>query len=330
MELDGALTIGADGSQIVRFERFVPRPADKVWAALTDPALLRLWLSDAEIDPRVGGKYVIHWRGMDEVMTGVITVFEPARALEHTWFEKDAPNCRVRWDIEPAPGGCTLTLTHTAPAEVDAIGFLGGWDGFDESIPRALDGEYVEFDGMRWRELDAAYRAKYGRDRGVPGRVASVRFERVLPGPVTRVWDHLTKTALLPGWFGADSSIEPRLGGAVSLMGGHIRGTITQWGPPLRLAYTWNVFNPGDGGDAPSAYPESYLSFTLEDWGETVFLTLTHLPILERFEKQNAMGWHTMLDILGATLRGEKPEERSFYMKKNGAIYDVDLSNLAR
>ncbi len=43
-------------------------------------------------------------------------------------------------------------------------------------------------------------------------------------------------------------------------MGGHIRGVVTQWQPPGRLAYTWNVYNPGD---AVSSYPESYLILTL-------------------------------------------------------------------
>ena len=167
-------------------------------------------------------------------------------------------------------------------------------------------------------------------EKGQPGREASVRFERLLPGPIERAWDHLTDPRLLPAWFGADSTLEPRSGGAVMLMGGHIRGTVTQWQPPHRLAYTWNVFNPGDAPDAQSAYPESYLQFTLETAGDKVLLVLTHMPVLERFEKQNAMGWHTMLDILAATLRGEKVEERPVYMQKNAALYGVDMSNLAR
>lgn len=166
-------------------------------------------------------------------------------------------------------------------------------------------------------------------ERGRSSRVLSVEFERHLPGPVDRVWKHLTDTSLLPGWFGR-GMIEPRLGGKVHLLDGHIRGVVTQWHPPERLAYTWNVFNAGDGPDAHSQYPESYLSFTLERSGDDVLLRLTHVPILDRFEKQNAMGWHTFLDILGAALRGEKAEERSVYMKKNAALYGVDLNNLAR
>lgn len=167
-------------------------------------------------------------------------------------------------------------------------------------------------------------------DRAQMGRAATVEFVRILPGPIERVWMHLTDTTLLPAWFGDDSAIEPRLGGKVALMGGHIRGVVTQWRPPLKLAYTWNVFDPGDAADAFSAYPESLLTFMLEPHGSDVKVTLTHAPILERFEKQNAMGWHTFLDILSAAARAQPVQERAAYMKKNAALYGVDLANLAR
>jgi hypothetical protein len=42
------------------------------------------------------------------------------------------------------------------------------------------------------------------------------------------------------------------------------------------------------------------------------------------------MGWHTFLDIVGAGIRGETIAERPVYMKKNAALYGVDLANLAR
>lgn len=164
-------------------------------------------------------------------------------------------------------------------------------------------------------------------DLGVTVRVLAVRFERILPGPRGRVWEHLTQCNKLSGWFGADGIIEPREGGRVNFMSGHVRGIVTQWQPPRRLVYTWNVLSPGE---VESAYPESYLTFDLEESGEGVRLTLVHFPILERFEKQNSMGWHTFLDILETTLRGEPVEARGEYMKRNAARYGVDLSNLQR
>jgi uncharacterized protein YndB with AHSA1/START domain len=151
-----------------------------------------------------------------------------------------------------------------------------------------------------------------------------VRFERILPGPPERTWGVLTDTSRLPGWYG-EGHIEPRVGGAVLLMGGHIRGTVTHCTPVTRLTYSWNVFNPGD---EVSPYPESYLTLDLESQGDGTRLVLTHLPVLEQFVKLNAMGWHTFLDMVDAAVRGEKVEARTLYMKRNAERYGIDLSRL--
>ena len=67
--------------------------------------------------------------------------------------------------------------------------------------------------------------------------------------------------------------------------------------PQKKLAYTWNVFMPGQ---IVSNYPESYLTVELDDTN----LTLTHLPVLEAFVKLNAVGWHTFLDMVDAAAGG--------------------------
>jgi len=147
-----------------------------------------------------------------------------------------------------------------------------------------------------------------------------VRFERAIHAPPDALWAVLTDTRRLPGWYG-EGRIEGRVGGAVSLMGGHIRGTVTQWLPPRKLGYSWNVFAPGQ---TRSEFPESYL--TLELGGEK--LTLTHLPVLDAFVALNAMGWHTFLDMVDAAARGATVEPRESYMKRNAQRYGVDLSRL--
>jgi len=144
-----------------------------------------------------------------------------------------------------------------------------------------------------------------------------VRFERAIEAGPEAVWAVLTDTARLPGWYG-EGRIEGRVGGAVSLMDGHIKGTVTQWEPRSKLAYTWNVFAPGQ---TRSDFPESYLTLEL-DGGK---LTLTHLPVLEAFVKLNAMGWHTFLDMVDAAARGAPVEPRDAYMKRNAERYGVEL-----
>ena len=150
-----------------------------------------------------------------------------------------------------------------------------------------------------------------------------VRFERLLPAPPEHAWQVLTDTRHLPGWYG-EGQIELRVGSSVTLMGGHIRGTVTQCLPPQRLTYSWNVFNPGD---EVSPYPESFLALELKPAGGDSTLTLTHLPVLERFVKLNAMGWHTYLDMVAAALRGESVAPRDAYMSRNARLYGIDLAN---
>ena len=41
------------------------------------------------------------------------------------------------------------------------------------------------------------------------------------------------------------------------------------------------------------------------------------------------MGWHTMLDLIEAGLKGEFPK-RSDLFPKNAALYGVDLNSLKR
>jgi uncharacterized protein YndB with AHSA1/START domain len=335
--LDGSLRKTQGGGFIVAFDRLIERPPAKVWAALTDPKILANWLGDVELDLRMGGPFIIRFRRMSVVMTGQITAMDPGRMLEYTWSENyGMPASKVRWEVSPADTGCRLKLSHTFTSECvlnEIVGFAGGWHALIDAIPAATDGKLVEYADEK--DLDAGYRARYlskpDSDSNAEFlKVPGVRLERVLPGPIGRVWEHLTNTKLLHAWFGDKSSIEPRQGGAVRLMDGHIRGVVTQWQPPHRLSYTWNVFAPGDPPDALSAFPESYLMLTLEPRGDEVLLVLNHLPVLERFEKQNAMGWHTFLDILSAALEGRKARTRQEHMVRNSARYGVDLNNLAR
>ncbi|MDY6945616.1 MAG: SRPBCC family protein [Pseudomonadota bacterium] len=166
--------------------------------------------------------------------------------------------------------------------------------------------------------------------KGEMSSVPCVTFTRLLPGPIERVWEYLTDPGKLPTWFGEVATIEPRQGGAVRLVNGHIRGVVTQWHPPRKLVYTWNVFDTGAEEHAVSNYPESYPTFELTARGDEVLLTFKHFPILERFVPQNAMGWHTMLDMMSAALAGEPIKDRAEYMQTNAALYAVDPNNLAR
>ncbi|HEY0107072.1 MAG TPA: SRPBCC domain-containing protein, partial [Rhizomicrobium sp.] len=166
-EADRAATDGSlrdDGATIVHFERRIDRPPAKVWAALTDPRIVHNWLGAAEIEPRVGGRYVFRFHDTDTVMTGTITAFEPERLLEYSWSENTVamPPSRARWELAPDGDGCRLVLTHRFDPSVpraDIVPFLGGWEGLLDVLAQASDGAFMPY--RPWDLYDVLYRAKY-------------------------------------------------------------------------------------------------------------------------------------------------------------------------
>jgi len=154
---------------------------------------------------------------------------------------------------------------------------------------------------------------------------SAVRFVRALTAPPAKVWEFLTEASRLPEWYG-EGKIEPREGGAVSLMGGHVWGVVTGWRPEKFLGYSWNVFAPGE---TLSKWPVSYVELALEPSDGGTTLTLTHRPIPEAMQNQTAMGWHTYLDLLMAGLGGAFPKRADLF-PKNAALYGVDMNNIRR
>ena len=152
---------------------------------------------------------------------------------------------------------------------------------------------------------------------------SAVRFERLLAASPEKVWGFLTDSARLPEWYG-EGRIEPGEGGAVSLMGGHVRGVVTGWRPQKFLGYTWNVFQPGE---TVSAWPVSYLEFALAEADGQTRLVLSHRPIPDAMQARTALGWHTMLDLIAAGLGGQFPKRADLF-PKNATLYGVDLTKL--
>jgi len=63
------------------------------------------------------------------------------------------------------------------------------------------------------------------------------------------------------------------------------------------------------------------LDVHLEPRGDRVLLVLNHLPVLERFEKQTAMGWHTFLDILTDTLAAATSARAGVFGAECGQVW---------
>lgn len=153
-------TLASDGdAKILTFERHIPRPVEKVWAALVTPARIGDWLcADAEIEPRLGGRFHLAFRNFAHSMTGEITQWDPPHTLEYTWPESAAKgHSLVLWRLHPTPGGCRLVMTHTLPGGGDVVDFASGWHWHLDALATAVDEVETPWAEPQWRALRAEY-----------------------------------------------------------------------------------------------------------------------------------------------------------------------------
>lgn len=157
------------------------------------------------------------------------------------------------------------------------------------------------------------------KDYAVVTAPGTVVIQRLLPGPIERVWAFLTESEQRGRWL-ASGEMDLRVGGGVHLHfhhadlsphreqvperyqameGGHdSSGRILECDPPRRLSFTW---------DEADAEP-SQVSFELGTRGDQVLLVVTHRRLADRAAMLSvAGGWHTHLDILAALLNGAVP-----------------------
>lgn len=153
----------------------------------------------------------------------------------------------------------------------------------------------------------------------------TVRIERLLPGPIERVWAFLTESDKRGLWL-ASGDMPLHNGGSVELVfrnseltdndqlpppkyAAHagpssLHGRILACEPPYLLAYTWGEADAS--GTAPRSASE--VRFELSQAGAAVRLVVTHSRLPDREQMLSvAGGWHTHLDILGDRLADRTP-----------------------
>ena len=149
----------------------------------------------------------------------------------------------------------------------------------------------------------------------------AIRFQRVLPGPIDRVWAYLTESDTRATWLAAgETELEP--GGKVEMIFRNkdlsaqaddpppakyadmpdcvsFCGRVIECDPPQLLVHSWE-----------SSEENTEVRYELSEQADgKVLLTLTHTRLDDREERLGvAAGWHTHLDILVDVMDGREPQ----------------------
>ena len=160
-----------------------------------------------------------------------------------------------------------------------------------------------------------ALTAVSNNEYGTVSEVGTVRFQRVLPGPIERVWSYLTDPEKRATWL-AGGPMELRAGGTMELHFHHADltsrsdpipakfksmesgfkqpGRVIRCEPPRLLSQTWS----GEAGQS------SEVTFELIPHGKEVLLTLTHRRLGREGMQNIGPGWHAHLGVLEDRLAG--------------------------
>ena len=149
-------------------------------------------------------------------------------------------------------------------------------------------------------------------DYGALIEPATVKIERLLPGPIERVWSYLTNSNLRSRWLAAgamqlkagapfelvwrnDKLTDRRASGLGFGEEHRLQSRIIEVDPPRKLVFAW--------------HDEAEVSMTLEPRAADVLLTVIHRRLPNRANIVGvSAGWHAHLDLLADILNDRKPD----------------------
>lgn len=113
-------------------------PAEELWKAVSDEAMLRDWLAaEIELDLRPGGEILCRTEDGEQRL-GAVELVEEGERLAFRWQRDGAAQSRVEFRIEETDGGARLTVTETELEAKAAAEVSEGWRQRLDSLRLAL------------------------------------------------------------------------------------------------------------------------------------------------------------------------------------------------
>lgn len=152
-----------EGSPVLRLERLLDAPPERIFAAWTDPVVLRRWWAaepdwttpEASTDVRVGGRYRLSMRdttGTVRSVTGEYLEVDPPRRLVYTWAWETHDHAStgsevtvVTVDFVPEGSATRVVLEQRGFAdEADRDEHNQGWRGCLDNLEQRVVAETSE------------------------------------------------------------------------------------------------------------------------------------------------------------------------------------------
>ncbi|HVO54887.1 MAG TPA: SRPBCC family protein [Solirubrobacterales bacterium] len=158
-----------DGRPVLRFERVLSHPPERVWRSLTEPEEMRAWHpTPARFEPEVGGRVeYVEGSNVADMPDGEVLEYEPPRLLAYTWFVAARGTDRLRWELHPREEGCLLVLLHSFADRTTAANYGAGWHLCLDSLAERLGGGPGRGGAPSpseepWQRLNAEYERSFG------------------------------------------------------------------------------------------------------------------------------------------------------------------------
>jgi len=130
----------------VVIEKIFAHAPEKLWRALTEPALLTQWLLSNDFLPEIGREFQFKNEpvgGWDGVIDCKVLALDPLQRLAYSW-RAFGHESTVEFTLTPADGGTHLRMEHSgfrANQEAAYRGAQYGWQRFIENLERLLNVE---------------------------------------------------------------------------------------------------------------------------------------------------------------------------------------------
>ena len=126
-------------------EKELPHPAEKIWRALTQGALIKEWLMDNDFQAVVGHKFKFRSTPMpkwDGIIDSQVLVIEPNKKLSYSWNSMGLESVVV-WTLVPTKSGTVVRMEQSGfrpDQEANYQGANYGWQKFIGGLERVVAG----------------------------------------------------------------------------------------------------------------------------------------------------------------------------------------------